>query len=275
MQLLYPRAQYRPLGTQTEPSIGVPRVLIWHTMSGYLGGTESMFRADGYSGTESTFGLGGRYDPSGLDGVLWQWQTLDHQADAQMSGNTYATSIECSDGARDGEPFTAKQIESSIALGVWWCQQTGRPATRATSWDGYGFGYHSLFRQWNPDSHDCPGDARVAQLVNIIWPGIRARLAGGKNIMTTLDDGDIQKIQQGILYYPLTIGAEKLNPLTLITRLYGASTREAAEFAEVLAAVAAGEVDVSALADAIVAKLPADTGTTKALLDALAARLVQ
>ena len=274
MQLTYPGARYRPLGKQTEPNIGIPRLLIWHTMVGYLGSTENMFKAAGYSGTESHFGLGGRYDPDGLDGMLYQWQTLDHQADAQVAGNAYATSIECSDGGRWQEGFSAAQIESSIRLGTWWCQQTGNPATKATAWNGRGLGYHNMFEEWNPQAHSCPGPARAEQLESVIWPGIRARLAGG-SVMATLDDDDIQKIQQGILYYPLTIKGEKVNPLTLLTRLYAGADADNVRLVALLAAVTAGDIDVNALADAIVAKLPADSGNAKALLDALAARLDQ
>ena len=43
-----PWALWRPLGPQTASIIN-PTVLIFHTMVGYLAGTESMFRQDGYS----------------------------------------------------------------------------------------------------------------------------------------------------------------------------------------------------------------------------------
>lgn len=81
MQVRYPGASWRPLGTQSEPLI-TPRVLVFHTMVGYLRGTDSLFRREGYTGTESHFGVGGPWDGGALDGAVWQWQSIDRQADA-------------------------------------------------------------------------------------------------------------------------------------------------------------------------------------------------
>ncbi|MEO5874902.1 MAG: peptidoglycan-binding domain-containing protein [Streptosporangiaceae bacterium] len=177
MQIWYPGAAKKPLGKQTEPAIGIPRVLIFHTMSGYLAGTDSMFRSGGYDGTESHFGVGGSWDKGDLDGVVWQWQDLAHEADAQYAGNAYATSIETSDGAKDNVPWTLKQREALIKIGVWWCRQTGNPARLVTRPGEKGFGYHAQFGVWNKSSHDCPGSARVKQLKTIIIPEVARRLA--------------------------------------------------------------------------------------------------
>ena len=54
------RRALRPLGRQSEPLIGVPRILIVHTMVGGLRGTDSMFRGQGYTGTESHFASAAR-----------------------------------------------------------------------------------------------------------------------------------------------------------------------------------------------------------------------
>jgi hypothetical protein len=176
MELWYPGAKKRPLGTQTEPGIGKPRIFIVHTMSGYLSGTDSFFRQQGYTGTESHFGVGGQYD--GVhDGEVWQWQSIDHQADAQFDGNAVATSVETSDGAHDGVPWTPKQVEAIVQLGVWWCRQTGNPAKLVTSPDGKGFGWHAQFKAWNRNGHDCPGSVRLHQYKTEVVPGIARRLA--------------------------------------------------------------------------------------------------
>lgn len=180
MQLWYPGAARKPLGAQTEPKIGTPRVLIFHTMSGYLAGTDSWFRRDGYAGTESHFGVGGSWD-KGLDGAVWQWQALDRQADAQYGGNAHATSVETSDGAKSGVPWTAKQLEALIDLGEWWCRQTGNPARLVASASGRGFGYHSQFAAWNRSGHVCPGAARVKQLKERVIPEVARRLASGSD----------------------------------------------------------------------------------------------
>lgn len=143
-------------------------------MSGYLRGTETMFRHHGYTGTESHFGVGGPWDGATLDGVAWQWQDISHQADAQISRE--ATSIETSDGGNHTLPWSNKQLARLIDIGVWWCRTTGNPASLLTSPNGAGIGYHQQFQQWNPDAHDCPGAVRIRQLTKIVIPGIAARL---------------------------------------------------------------------------------------------------
>lgn len=177
MQNWCPFAAKKPLGPQTQPGIGVPRIFIIHTMSGYLAGTDSYFRQQGYSGTESHFGVGGTYDGD-RDGVIWQWQDLSHGADAQFAGNAYATSVETSDGARSGVRWSPKQAEAIVRLGVWWCRQTGHPARLVSSPDQAGFGYHAQFGTWNHNGHDCPGSVRLKQYKTEIIPEIASRLAG-------------------------------------------------------------------------------------------------
>jgi len=174
-----PLALWRPLSArQNEPKI-VPRILITHTMVGYLRGTETMFRQNGFNGTESHFGLGGPADGKDLDGVLWQWQALDRQADAQYRGNTYATSIETSDGGKPSTLWSEKQLEALIRLHVWWSQATGNPGKIVDTWNGNGWGWHAQFNEWNPNGHVCPGDARIAQLHEVVWP-TAARRVGEK-----------------------------------------------------------------------------------------------
>jgi hypothetical protein len=177
MELWYPGAKKRPLGTQTEPKMNTPKIFIVHTMSGYLTGTDSFFRAGGYDGTESHFGVGGKYDGD-KDGEVWQWQDLGHTADAQYEGNAIATSVETSDGNKGNVPWTAKQVEAIVKLGVWWCKQTGNPAKIVTSPDGKGFGWHAQFKVWNRAGHDCPGSARLQQYKADVVPEIARRLTG-------------------------------------------------------------------------------------------------
>lgn len=173
---LYPEALWRPLSDQqTEPVIGVPKLLVIHTMVGGLRGTEQMFRRDGYGGVESTFGLGGVADGS-LDGVGFQWQRLSRQADAQMDANVFATSVECSDGGNWRLPFSPKQVAWLIDFTTWWCKNTGNPCVKATRWDGHGVGYHKMFLKWTGGARECPGPARIKQLENVIWPAVRERL---------------------------------------------------------------------------------------------------
>jgi peptidoglycan hydrolase-like protein with peptidoglycan-binding domain len=171
----------RPLGPETEPAID-DIVLIFHSMVGYLRGTEAMFRAGGYDGTESTWGLGGPWDGPELDGVLWQWQVLGRQADAQFDGNGYADSCECSDGGHPNHPFSSKMLESLVRLGVDFCRYKKRTpylVPRTGPLGKAAFGYHELRPEWNRDGHTCPGAVREGQLRQIVIPKIRAIIEGG------------------------------------------------------------------------------------------------
>lgn len=173
----YPAASWRPLGAQTQKRI-IPRVLIFHTMAGYLAGTDATFRPGGYTGVEAHFGVGGPRDKGGLDGVVWQWQDIGYSADAQGDGNAYATSVETSDGTNPATPWSAKQLAALVDLTVWWCRQTGAPARLVASTGQSGIGYHSQFSAWNRNGHACPGSVRVKQLVSYVIPTARARLGG-------------------------------------------------------------------------------------------------
>ena len=56
----------------------------------------------GYQGTESHFGVGGRWGgdaKAGLDGTVWQWQDLLYTADANLDGAWDVISIETADNA--------------------------------------------------------------------------------------------------------------------------------------------------------------------------------
>jgi peptidoglycan hydrolase-like protein with peptidoglycan-binding domain len=178
MEIVYPLAQWRPLATpDTEPVIGTPRVFIVHTMVGNLAGTDRMFRQGGYAGTEATFGIGGPWEAPSLDGVVYQWQEIVHQADAQWDGNGYATSVETADGGNPNNPWTAQQMAALVSLGVWWCRQTGNPAVLVKTVADKGFGYHRQFPQWNHSGHSCPGDVRLRQYTHDVVPGIADRLS--------------------------------------------------------------------------------------------------
>ena len=176
METRYSGATWRPLGTQTEPLIGTPRVLIFHTMVGGLLGTDSMFRRNEYTGTESHFGVGGPADGPSLDGDVWQWQSIDRQADAQNAGNAYATSVETSDGGDPNRPWSARQLQALTKLGAWWCRQTGARPRLVESVLEVGFGYHCQFRPWNPNGHTCPNPTRIKQLREIVIPSVAAAL---------------------------------------------------------------------------------------------------
>ena len=191
MLLQYPPASWRPLGRQSEPVIGVPTVLIAHTMQGNLASSDALFRRDGYTGVEAHFGIGGPWDGHDLDGAVWQWQALDRQADAQMAGNAYATSVETSDGGDPDRPWSAAQLAALVDLGAWWCRQTGNPARIVSHPSEHGIGWHSQFAEW-AGGHTCPNPTRIGQLKALVIPAVAAALhAGGVGAPTATPKPDV------------------------------------------------------------------------------------
>lgn len=168
-------AKFRPLGTQTEPKIK-NKILIFHTMGGNLAVVDRMFRVGGYDGTESTFGVGGRWSSEDTDGDLYQWQVMGRQADAQYAGNLIADSIETADGGNPNNPWTTAQMHTLIRLTVSWCRYTKNPCRLVARPNGTGLGYHMQFEVWNEDHHGCPGQVRIGQLHDIVIPKAAAIL---------------------------------------------------------------------------------------------------
>lgn len=124
----YPHAKWRPLGKQTQPKMKAHNIICAHTMVGYLTSTDEMFHKNGYTGTESTYGIGGKWGgdkAADLDGVVYQWQDRDHTADANYLGNPEVISIETADNApkleRDLERWTPAQADALIWLIAWEC----------------------------------------------------------------------------------------------------------------------------------------------------------
>jgi len=125
---------------------------------------------------ESHFGLG-------YDGSLGQFIGTETRADANYLANrrpdgTGAVSLESASNTKASDPWTAEQVEAIIKLGVWLHQKHSIPLRICRTASDPGFGYHRLFKEWNPDGHACPGDARVEQFRKVVFPGIVARATG-------------------------------------------------------------------------------------------------
>jgi hypothetical protein len=164
-----PGAVWRPLAeaqTHLQPR---KTQVVTHTMVGYLKGTDALFRRSNIV-TESTFGVGGPWDGADLDGSIWQWMDSLARADANFAANGPGISIETSDGGDPGHPWSAKQIDSLLAIYEWCIKEHGIPRRICRNPNDPGFGYHSLFDEWNHSAHACPGDTRIAQWHDIVIP---------------------------------------------------------------------------------------------------------
>lgn len=188
----YPRADWRPLSTNGHPAaMARYDVVCLHTMVGNLTGTDRMFKDNGWSGTESHFGVGGPWGDN-KDGQVYQWVDTRYRADANLEGNPRLISIETGDNAprlaSQILPWTERQLDAIVALVTWICRthdippvliRDSKPGTR-------GIGYHRLgithsegvgvpgYRVaggelWSSArGKECPGDARVAQMSQIV-----------------------------------------------------------------------------------------------------------
>ena len=125
---------------------------------------------------ESHFGLG-------FDGSLGQYIGTQTRADANMHANlrpdgTGAVSCESASNLQHTDPWTDAQVEALIELGVWLHREHGLPLRICRTHDDPGYGYHRLFPEWSDGGTACPGDARVQQFHDVVFPGIVARTAG-------------------------------------------------------------------------------------------------
>lgn len=176
--------------------------MCFHTMVGSLAGTDNYFRDRGYYGVESHFGVGGSTDGS-LDGVTYQWQDTAYRADANLDGKPEVISIETADGGNPDRPWSPKQLDELVKLGVWNCKTHSIPPVLIpdTQPGRRGIGYHRMGcdhsssyrpRGWPYDKWRepggvkwsgvlgkvCPGNVRIKQLVDIVIPRIKAGVEG-------------------------------------------------------------------------------------------------
>jgi hypothetical protein len=215
----YPGALWRPLGDQTEPSMDGHDIICLHTMVGYLTSTDAMFKQNGYGGTESHFGIGGKWGgdlAKGYDGKVFQWQDLNHTADANLNGNHHVISIETADNAPQSASnlaaWTSAQKDAIVDLVVWLCRKYSIPPilVKDSKPGRRGIAYHhqGIEHSDGVDSHpgwlvsggerwssvvgkECPGNARIKQLREEIIPRVQDILNGDEEMQTA----DFNRIQ--------------------------------------------------------------------------------
>lgn len=211
--LTYPGARWTPLGAQTESRMTSHDVICAHTMVGYLTSTDRYFRISngpGFRGTESHFGVGGKWGPDlggHLDGAVWQWQDLAFGADANLDGKGRVISFETADNAparpEDIAPWTPAQLDGIVALCDWLCSPAAHakcPSSWACHRSGIpralipdskpgrrGLGYHAQGaaervpggEAWSTSpTKPCPAAARIRQFKTIVVPRVAALASG-------------------------------------------------------------------------------------------------
>lgn len=173
----YPGAERMELQPESDaqPAI-VPTQLILHSIAAPWTPRRMFEYWRDSTNLESHFGLG-------FDGSLGQYIGTQTRADANMYANlrpngTGAVSCESASNLQHTDPWTPEQVEALIKLGVWMHQQHNLPLRICRTWDDPGYGYHRMFPQWSDGGTACPGDARVRQFHDLVFPGIVARASG-------------------------------------------------------------------------------------------------
>lgn len=300
MQTRCPFAEWRPLGTQTEPPMRAYEVVCIHTaVSPTLGSLYDYFDNEGYSGVGSHFGVG-------RDGRIWQFQSLDRQADANLNGNDRVWSIENADGygtlwgAGDPVPdFTPEQLDANVRLVDWLCSNGGIPRRLIDSTCGEaGIGYHRqgakhymanpACERWTTHGwKTCPGDAKIHTIKTELIPRVRGEEdeLSWDTELALWDPGDSssssdtmsagQQLNQARAYAELAYEEAKAARREAVedrtTRWEWRNSRLKA-IADTLGKLSAdgAEVDEVALARALAASLPGELAAS--VVDELAAR---
>jgi len=257
-------------------------------MVGNLSSTDRFFRANGWGGTESHFGVGGKWG-DGLDGVVYQWQDTEFSADANFEGNDRIISIETGDNApqspADIEPWTPKQLDAIVAITAWACKKYSIPAVLIPdSMPGRrGIGFHRLGVQHSGGTHpagflqpggerwstkvgkECPGPQRIAQIPGIV-ARVKAVLAGKtQEADVALSEPDLAKIANEVWTAKPALAGQQVDGLLHELDLRSASTEKRlaaleAELSEVKAQAASNGGQLSNLTvkvDQILAALAA------------------
>ncbi|MEU9415148.1 N-acetylmuramoyl-L-alanine amidase [Streptomyces sp. NPDC048272] len=161
--------------SDNQPAI-VPTQFILHSIAATWTKERTYEYWDQSTNLESHFG-------QSYDGSIAQYIGTQTRADANFRANlradgTGAVSIETASNDNHSDPWTDAQVEGLIRLGVWLHQTHGIPLRVCRTASDPGYGYHRLHADWAVSGTACPGDARVAQFKNIIFPGIVARANG-------------------------------------------------------------------------------------------------
>ncbi|MEJ8635907.1 N-acetylmuramoyl-L-alanine amidase [Streptomyces sp. MS2.AVA.5] len=124
---------------------------------------------------ESHFGLG-------YAGDLGQFIGTETRADANYQANrrpdgTGAVSIETASNTSATDRWTDEQVERLIRLGAWLHHRHGIPLRICRTHNDPGYGYHRLHEEWAVGGTICPGNARVTQFREVVFPGIVAEAA--------------------------------------------------------------------------------------------------
>lgn len=141
---------------------------------------------------ESHFGLG--YDGAGAQYIGTQTRADANGVANRRANGHGAVSLESASNLQASDPWTDEQVDTIVRIGVWLHEEHGIPLRICRTWDDPGYGYHRLHSQWNPDAHSCPGNARVEQFHEVVFP----RIKNGE-VDVALSQSDIDKVAAAVV----------------------------------------------------------------------------
>lgn len=161
---LYPGARKLLIPENYTQADIVPIQFILHSIIAPWGPdrTGEYWRQTGIN-VESHFGLG-------YDGDLGQFVDTEVRADANVSANNHAISVETASNLAGTDKWTPQQVTVLVALMVWAHKTHGIPARICRTETDPGFGIHKMFAGWSGGGTDCPGPARTTQFYDEIFP---------------------------------------------------------------------------------------------------------
>lgn len=167
MTAVYPVAIFKPLPEAKTQTKITPRLIILHTNGG--GSSTNGAQLWAYM-NQTTVTLECHFQID-LDGTVWQFMPVDVRADCNAAANPFAVSIETQDkgsATLNDTPWADPQVQSIVEVIAWLRDDYGILMARCLDWNGAGIGAHRDFPQWSNSAHSCPGNARFAQVPDII-----------------------------------------------------------------------------------------------------------
>lgn len=214
------------------------------------------------------------------NGDCAQYIGTQTRADANMYANrrpdgTGAVSIETASNLQHTDPWTEAQMAKLIEVGVELHRLHGIPLRICRTDSDPGYGYHRLHGAWSKNGTACPGDARVRQFEQIVFPGI-VRAAQGGSLPPTEDDMTVDEIAAAVWGHMLARGGSDGETIAAGAALGWEPAQHDATRKVVLEAVGQPvpvEVDAAAVAAALVADGGFADLIAEKVADLIAARL--
>lgn len=165
---LYPAAKHRLIKPGSNDPRIVPRVGILHVDAVNAVSLYEYFNGKS-GGIESHFHI-----PKSSKNPVEQYRDTGWEADANHLANPFAISVETQGYAN--EMWSVHQLNEIKNLMVWCREEHGILLQQTKTWDGKGWGYHTLFGapgKWTPVNKSCPGPLRKEQFHDILVPWMK------------------------------------------------------------------------------------------------------